>query len=67
MTVVYTADVFCDRCANWISGGVAKPKPSGLAKQAIAHAKLHGWSRDVRSIYLDLCPACLSAARADPK
>ena len=54
----YTADVFCDNCGCWIHGIIGS-KPSGLARPALAEAKRHGWSRDVKSIFTDLCPTCL--------
>lgn len=62
MTVRYTADVFCDRCGNWMHGAVSD-KPTGLATPALKAAKREGWSRDVKSIYMDLCPLCLIEER----
>jgi hypothetical protein len=62
MTVRYQADVFCDRCGQWVNGAIST-KPGGLARKALAFAKRCGWSRDVRSTLLDLCPNCLRATR----
>lgn len=62
MTVRYTADVFCDRCVNWMHG-VTSEKASGLATPALKKAKKAGWSRDVKSTYTDLCPNCLNEHR----
>lgn len=60
MTVKYTADVFCDRCGNWEPSATATGNTSsGLARQALSKSSKHGWSRNVRSIYLDICPTCL--------
>lgn len=64
MTIIYTADVFCDRCGNWIHGCVSE-RNTGLARPALKAAKNEGWSRDVKSTYLDLCPKCLIEARKD--
>jgi hypothetical protein len=58
MTVVYTADVFCDKCGAWVHG-VCSDKASGIARKALEIAKNCGWSRDVKSTFLDLCPNCL--------
>lgn len=65
MTVRYSVEVFCDRCGNWMSGINSADKPNGLASKALKAAKQKGWSRDVKSTYLDLCPDCLGAARAE--
>ena len=62
MTVRYTADVFCDKCGNWIHGAVGD-KPAGLARKAVKVAKAEGWSRSTRSILPDLCPPCLGEER----
>lgn len=62
MTVRYTADVFCDRCGNW-THGVTGDKPTGLAGPALRAAKRAGWSRNVKSPLLDLCPDCLEEGR----
>lgn len=59
MSVVYSADVFCDRCGDWVRGDAVGPNASGLARQALATARRAGWSRNVQSIYLDVCPSCL--------
>jgi hypothetical protein len=68
MSIVYTADVHCDRCGNW-AHSVTGHKPDGLATRSLKLAKANGWSRSVRSIYTDLCPDCLKNARksGDPK
>ena len=63
MSIVYQADVFCDKCGNWIRGDAVGHKASGLATQALKTAKSAGWSRDVRSLYTDLCPNCLKEER----
>jgi len=55
MTVRYTADVFCDRCGDLVHG-VTSVKPVGIASAAIKAAKAAGWSRDVKSTFMDLCP-----------
>lgn len=65
MTIRYTADVFCDRCGNWVPG-LTSEKPSGLARPALSLAKKAGWSRDTKSTYLDLCPKCLDENRRNP-
>lgn len=62
MSLSYTCDVFCDHCGNWVHGVTAN-KPTGLARPALSEAKKQGWSRDVKSTYTDLCPACLTAVR----
>lgn len=64
MSTVYTADIFCDRCTNWI-GGVTGNKPSGLATKAVQVAKKAGWSRDTKSQYMDLCPNCINESRKE--
>lgn len=64
MTLRYSADVFCDRCGNWIHGHVSH-KAEGLARPALAVAKRAGWSRDVKSKFTDLCPHCLDAVRRE--
>lgn len=63
MTVIYRADVFCDHCANWLDTEVSGPRKDGLASQAVAKAKKAGWSRDTKSIYMDLCPSCAEGYR----
>lgn len=64
MTTVYTAVVFCDRCGTWDENTqVSGPKLSSLATRAVKLAKKAGWSRDTKSMDLDLCPSCLSEAR----
>lgn len=63
MTVIYTADVFCDKCGDW-THGVTLDRNSGLARKAVTVSKSEGWSRDARSQYLDLCPKCLEEFRA---
>lgn len=65
MTIVYTADVFCDRCGCWVHGATGS-KTSGLGRPALAVAKKAGWSRDVKSTYTDLCPECLKENRKEP-
>lgn len=62
MTVRYTADVFCDKCGRWVHGLVSD-KSTGLARPALQVAKRDGWSRDVKSLYTDLCPSCLDEQR----
>lgn len=62
MSTNYTAEIHCDRCGNWMLGASA-PKPSGIAAKALKLAKSKGWSRNVKSTYMDLCPACLSEHR----
>lgn len=62
MSITYSADVFCDNCGNW-TRGVVSDKPSGMAKPALAKAKREGWSRDVNSLFTDLCPDCLGNHR----
>ena len=64
MTVIYTADVFCDKCGDW-THGVTLDRNSGLARKAIVASKREGWSRHARSQYLDLCPKCLAEFRAE--
>ena len=64
MTVIYTADVFCDKCGDW-THGVTQDRNSGLARKAVTVSKSEGWSRDARSQYLDLCPKCLAEFRAE--
>jgi hypothetical protein len=59
MTIVYSADVFCDACGIWVHGGVQSDKPTGMARPAIAVAKAQGWSRNTQSEFVDLCPKCL--------
>lgn len=66
MTVSYSADVFCDRCGNWTHGVTSNHK-ARLATYALEEAKKQGWSRDVKSTYLDLCPKCLDKYHKDPK
>lgn len=63
MTVRYTADVFCDRCGDWVHG-VTSDKSGGIASAALKIAKEGGWSRDVRSTYTDICPKCLVEHRS---
>lgn len=58
MTVVYTADVFCDRCGVWEHGTTGR-RQQALATVAIETAKKLGWSRQNNSMFLDLCPKCL--------
>ena len=62
MSIVYTADVFCDKCGVWIHGATGNKAP-GLATKALKVSKQAGWSRDVRSVYTDLCPNCLNEER----
>lgn len=62
MSTVYTANIFCDRCGNWLQG-VTGPKPQGLARKAVEKSKRNGWSRQNNSQYLDLCPVCLDEER----
>jgi hypothetical protein len=64
MTTNYTAEIHCDRCGNWMLGAVG-PKPTGLATKAVKEAKKVGWSRDVKSLYADLCPSCLIESRRE--
>jgi hypothetical protein len=64
MSVTYTCDVFCDRCGDW-THGVCSDKPTGLASKALKIAKKEGWSRDVKSTFLDLCPNCLNEFRKE--
>lgn len=64
MSVTYSADVFCDKCGDWIHGTTSN-EPRGIAREALKIAKKEGWSRDVRSTYLDLCPNCLKEFRKD--
>lgn len=59
MSIVYSADVFCDGCTDWVHGGVQSDKPTGMARPALAVAKQHGWSRDTQGEFVDLCPKCL--------
>lgn len=59
MTIVYTADIVCDSCYA-IFNGETDNKPTGIARPTLAIAKSAGWSRNVQSIYIDLCPACAS-------
>lgn len=66
MTVRYTADVFCDRCGNWVAGATGD-KSSGLATKAVKAARWAGWSRVKNSMYLDLCPSCVNEYRRDLK
>jgi hypothetical protein len=64
MSIVYTADVFCDKCGIWSEGvTVTGAKAPGLASKALKKAKAEGWSRDARSLYTDLCPNCLKEER----
>ncbi len=62
MSITYSADVFCDKCDNWIHG-VTSDKPTGMARPALKIAKDNGWSRDVNSTLVDLCPSCLEDFR----
>jgi ribosomal protein S27E len=59
MTVTFRADIFCDGCGTWIETGVSGGKASGLIARAVKVAKKTGWSRDTKSMYLDVCPDCL--------
>lgn len=63
MTVRYTADVFCDNCGDWVHG-VTSAKSVGIASAALKAAKAGGWSRDVKSAFMDLCPKCLIEHRS---
>lgn len=56
MSVVYTADIFCDghECLNWITGVTSETPP--LKKDARAvFSKLEGWTRKGSK---DFCPSC---------
>lgn len=61
MTVIFSADVMCDACGNWIGTTVSGPNSKGqnLASRAVKIAKKHGWSRQTNHTYLDVCPDCL--------
>lgn len=65
MSLSYTIDVHCDRCGNWISG-VTVDKPQGNVRKALAVARRAGWSRDTKSLYTDVCPACLKEEQTNP-
>jgi hypothetical protein len=62
LSLSYTCDVHCDKCAQWMHGATAA-KPSGLATIALKLAKKAGWSRYTQSTYTDLCPECLEKER----
>lgn len=64
MSILYTVDVFCDRCSNWMRG-VSGHKAPSLTKTALKRAKANGWSRNVNSTFTDLCPDCLQKSRRD--
>lgn len=64
MSLTYSCDVFCDRCGVWVHGAMGH-KATGLATRALAVAKKAGWSRYTRSVYADLCPACLTENRKE--
>lgn len=64
MTVRFSADVFCDRCGDWVRGATSNEK-NALATRALKVAKAAGWSRDNKSIYLDVCPKCLDEVRKE--
>lgn len=64
MTVIYTADVFCDRCGNWFHGDTGFTA-SGLATKVVRRAKAAGWSRVNNSQWLDLCPVCVIESRKE--
>ena len=53
MTIHNNPHLWCDSCGNWIElGSVSK-------RELLKHAKKEGWSRDVKSAFMDLCPKCL--------
>lgn len=64
MSSVYSCDIFCDRCSDWIHGSTGH-EASGLATKAVKVAKAAGWSRHTKSQFIDLCPKCLDEARKE--
>ena len=53
MTIVYTADVFCDECSVWVHGTTGPTPPTKTAVRKIAAKQK--W---LRSHGRDLCPKC---------
>lgn len=61
MSIVYTADIFCDgECCNQWVHGIALSHNDGLSRRAHKTAKKQGWGRVVapNGKLLDLCPRC---------
>lgn len=62
MTINWTAEVFCDFCADWVQS-TSQTRTTGLAKEARKIGKAKGWSFSPRGEYRDLCPNCLEKFR----
>lgn len=60
MSIVYSADVICDGCAQWTPGPTGRAKPPGKL-EAFEEADTKGWLKVSYSSHL--CPDCLAAAR----
>jgi hypothetical protein len=56
MSIVYTADVFCDDCATWTRGASDKRPP--LKWRTRCGIRRDGW---IHSVGKDYCPACATA------
>lgn len=65
MSVVYTADVFCDghECPNWIAGVTSTTPPRKFAARSM-FASREGWTRKGNK---DFCPKCSTPAPTGEK
>ncbi len=59
MSVVFSADVFCDNCSDWVHGVTSRTR-GALVQKARDTARKAGWSYSPgKTNYRDLCPPCL--------
>ena len=64
MSIVYTADVFCNACGNW-EHGVTQSTLLGIVMRSRKAATQQGWK--VKALNqrhsIDLCPTCAEAKK----